>query len=166
MKDTPRRPRQLGEGRDLLVEPGIDVAGARRGSGPEGGGAGEADHRRQLWVAGLDAGVHVAAVPRPEVEQFDDVADGGRVVIVEQFQVGGGDGWHGAMSSVRRKWFRRVRAARHACTRLRNAGRGVRDTATGEWPRACRARSALPARPAARNGWRADRRSIPVTPRE
>src|SRR5262249_5522411 len=88
---------QLCERRNLLAETGVDIAGPRRKGRPEGSSGGITNHWRQLGIAGLDAGVHVAGGPRPEVEQLDDVADRRGVELAEQFQVGRGDsadGWH------------------------------------------------------------------------
>lgn len=91
-----RWPRQFRETLHLGVQGRISIALPGRGGGAEGGGGGETHDRSHLGKAGRDAAVHVADVAGPDVEQLDQVADGGRVESPELVE--GGEGDHGVFS--------------------------------------------------------------------
>ena len=86
LEDDHRRSGDLRERGHLPVHGGIDVP-LRRGGGAHRHGAGVPDHGGHLRVACLDAGVGVAGVPGPDLEQLDGVADGRGIELAQQLEV-------------------------------------------------------------------------------
>src|SRR5262245_2671845 len=79
LKNDDRRPRQLRELIELCSDAAIRVATGWWRVAPERRCAGETHNRRQLRKITLDPGIHIAAIPRPDVEQLDKVADRRRI---------------------------------------------------------------------------------------